>query len=304
MTRRLALFLLLPVMVGGGVSLPGCAVAVARVNGETITRSELYSGIPEGTSDPRLEEGLKAKLPRLVDLALRRQILHSEGIRVPEEEVEAVVRKHYKNPPPVSCACCRARSLEEVLRNHLMTRAEYAETVRTSLGLQKLVDREWRRAFGSERKFSAEIEREKQRLLKDYVKVSEILFTKTGPEKGGPVAKARNAWERLSAGEDFHALAKALSENEESGLRGGERGCLLFLHFLPEFRKVLQALRPGEFTKPLRTFDGMMILLRQPIGDTELGDLLRDEFERKTYLTTLRKAHAEARIEILWGKGG
>ena len=73
-------------------------------------------------------------------------------------------------------------------------------------------------------------------------------------------------------------------------------GCVLKLHFLPQTRKALEGLRPGSFTRPLPSFGGFHILLREPLERGDFTEILREEFERKTYLDTMRRIQAGTNI--------
>ena len=73
-------------------------------------------------------------------------------------------------------------------------------------------------------------------------------------------------------------------------------GWVLKLHFLPEVRKALEDLEPGAFTAPIGSFAGFRIFLKETLEREDLAEILREEFERKTYLDTMRKIQSKAKI--------
>lgn len=81
---------------------------------------------------------------------------------------------------------------------------------------------------------------------------------------------------------DFAALARAHSEDAVTAQRGGDSGLQPLQHFVPGMREVLQALKPGEVSEPLRSDAGYHLLKlaeRQPARTASLAEVrerLRD----------------------------
>lgn len=66
--------------------------------------------------------------------------------------------------------------------------------------------------------------------------------------------------DRLEAGEDFVALARAHSQDPGSALNGGDLGWMSGEEFVPEFRVAMAATPVGEISPPFRTQYGWHVL--------------------------------------------
>ena len=118
-------------------------------------------------------------------------------------------------------------------------------------------------------------------------------------------AKIRSIASRIMQGEDFAMLAQNYSEDPNSAQAGGDMG------FIPEsalekanadLRRVVNSLRPGETTQPLRTPEGYRILkliTREPAGQRELADPKVQQTIRETLINRkdqlLKAAYYEVR---------
>ena len=77
--------------------------------------------------------------------------------------------------------------------------------------------------------------------------------------------KAAAAKARIDAGEDFAAVARAVSSDNQgpgggSAARGGDLGCLAQGSLVPEFETAMAGLAPGQVSGPVRTQFGFHIL--------------------------------------------
>ncbi len=113
-------------------------------------------------------------------------------------------------------------------------------------------------------------------------------------------ARAEEIRKRAAAGEPFDTLSAEVSDSA-SKANGGLIGPLNVSDLSPDFRKVIEALKPGEMTQVIRTQRGYQILklesttptkilefekARDQISDRVFTDKRRDEFEK--YLVKLR----------------
>jgi len=113
-------------------------------------------------------------------------------------------------------------------------------------------------------------------------------------------AKAEDARKRVAAGEPFDKVAGELSDSA-SKANGGLIGPLNANDLSPDFRKMLEALKPGEMTQVVRTQRGYQVLqlesatatkilefdkARDQISERVFTDKRRDEFQK--YLVKLR----------------
>jgi peptidyl-prolyl cis-trans isomerase D len=81
-------------------------------------------------------------------------------------------------------------------------------------------------------------------------------------------AKAGKVYDRVSAGEDFAALARELSDDTGSAAAGGDLGWALRGDFVAAFADAVWGMRPGETRGPVRTeFGWHVIRLEQAEAD-------------------------------------
>jgi peptidyl-prolyl cis-trans isomerase D len=71
---------------------------------------------------------------------------------------------------------------------------------------------------------------------------------------------AQTLLERIQAGGDFAAIAKASSEDQGSAANGGDLGCFPYGRMVPEFDEALEKLEPGETSGLVRTSFGFHII--------------------------------------------
>jgi len=92
------------------------------------------------------------------------------------------------------------------------------------------------------------------------------------------IKKLKQLKTRISAGEDFAALAKSHSEDAGSAVNGGDLGWINPGKMVPEFEEQLQQLQPGEISEPFKTQFGwhiVQVLERREHDNAE--DLQRDK---------------------------
>ncbi|GLU35589.1 peptidylprolyl isomerase [Trinickia caryophylli] len=104
-----------------------------------------------------------------------------------------------------------------------------------------------------------------------------------------------------AAGADFAALAKANSDESASAARGGDMGFLPDTLLVPEIRKVVQAMKPGDISQPVRTASGFHIVKLiesrvpsvRPLADVK--EMLR---------ASLRRSRTQQNAEAYLAKAG
>jgi len=114
---------------------------------------------------------------------------------------------------------------------------------------------------------------------------------------------------RLDAGEDFAAIAKAQSTDNQGGeggsaAKGGDLGCVGAGAFVPEFEQAMNALQPGQTSGPVKTQFGFHLIQvtgRKTLSLAEAAPQIRQNLERQApdplqvYVT---KALARATIRV------
>jgi peptidyl-prolyl cis-trans isomerase SurA len=96
-------------------------------------------------------------------------------------------------------------------------------------------------------------------------------------------AKLLGLRERIEHGEDFAALARAHSEDAASAANGGDLGWSAPGQFVPEFERAMEALRPGETSKPVQTPFGWHLI---------------QVLERRSHEAREERQRAQARSQI------
>jgi foldase protein PrsA len=202
---------------------------VALVNGEAITRDELY-------------EAMKAHygagvLARMIDAKLVSQYAATAGITVSGAEIEAYIdsikkRLAYKGPAETegaTLAQLKAEKATEVLLRKILSQDVKVDDTTLRQFFEKNPDQfDWR-----------------------VVHSRQILF-RTEAE-----AKAVKA--QLDAGADFAALAKERSIDANTYANGGDLGWIGRGQTPPEYEYAVFKLREGEISAPVRSFLGWHI---------------------------------------------
>ena len=73
-------------------------------------------------------------------------------------------------------------------------------------------------------------------------------------------AEAEAARARIAAGEDFAAVASAVSKDPGSAAQGGSLGCVGPGNFVPEFEQAMEALQPGQTSEVVQTQFGFHVI--------------------------------------------
>jgi peptidyl-prolyl cis-trans isomerase C len=107
------------------------------------------------------------------------------------------------------------------------------------------------------------------------------------------LAKAKDIRQKLVAGGDFAAIAKADSDDQGSGANGGELGEFKKGMMVPPFEEAAFAAKVGEVTQPVKTPFGYHLIVVESHVTKTLADA-RPEIEKK-----LRPDIARAEVESL-----
>ncbi|WP_461536828.1 SurA N-terminal domain-containing protein [Spongorhabdus nitratireducens] len=89
-----------------------------------------------------------------------------------------------------------------------------------------------------------------------------IVLVETNDDRDESAAKARadEAYAKLQAGDDFAAVAMEFSDDAASSTEGGNIGAVEEGFFGAAFDEALSALKPGEFSQPVKTEFGYQII--------------------------------------------
>jgi peptidyl-prolyl cis-trans isomerase SurA len=294
--------------------------SVARVNDQIISRSDYDRALKEmddearqrGASMQQISEGHKDLLRNLIDQQLWLSKGKELGITGETELVKRLdeIRKQYHLET--------LEDLEKAAKDQGVSYEDFKANIRNGVITQQVM----RDEVGRHVQFTpGEIQRYFEAHKQDYaqpesVHLSEILVSTGDTDSDDPQklatakAKADDIAAKLKAGADFDKLARTSSDGSTAAQGGDlgkfERGGLA---------KVLEdktfPLKAGEFTEPIRTKQGYIILKvveHNPGGVPQFADvepqveeayyMSRMEPAMRTYLSKMRE---EAYIEIRAG---
>ena len=126
------------------------------------------------------------------------------------------------------------------------------------------------------------------------------ILIAAGVDDAAAEARAKAAYDRARAGEDFAALARELSDDNGSKESGGDLGFAQRGDFVQAFSDALWAMQPGEIRGPLKTEFGWHViqLLEVDAEVTRSFDEVRAELDPELRRTRVEKAFGDAQEEL------
>jgi peptidyl-prolyl cis-trans isomerase SurA len=134
-----------------------------------------------------------------------------------------------------------------------------------------------------------------ERVMVDQVHARHILLSPNAIlDEDATRQKLIGVREQILNGDDFAAVANAVSEDALSGSDGGDLGWVVPEDFVPEFAEKLETLQIGEISEAFRTRFGWHIVevLERRSHDTT------DERKQETCLSEIRQSKAEEEREM------
>ena len=161
-----------------------------------------------------------------------------------------------------------------------LSKGQVAEPVRNASGfhLIKLDDRRGSKA-----------------VMEKQTKVRHILLTTTEVlDDGSARDKLKAIRERILAGEDFAAVAKAVSEDKQSSIEGGDLGWTGPGNFVPVFEEQMNKLQIDEISEPFKTQFGWHII---QVRERRVYDATGDK-QRQEAILAIRNSKLADEVEI------
>lgn len=207
--------------------------ALASVNGETISQSELYQELIA-------TQGTKA-LDRLIVAKLVDQAAKASGKDVTEADIDAEVAAIRRN--------LGGWAFQQALRENGLTMDGLRRSIRTNLQARAVVGEQ---ITVSDEEVEAYFKRNQVNFDKRTVHARHILVATE--------AEAKAVKDELDQGVDFVALAKAKSIDPGAAYTGGD--LLSFGHgdMVPEFEEAAFSLKAGEVSGPVKTKFGWHVI--------------------------------------------
>lgn len=299
---------------------------VVKVNGEIMTKSDLENRQvaalrqmgqqiePKDLSDAQLREMLDKVTPQLLVNAVDEMLLvqrgHELGYKMADDQFQSVLDSIKKDNKIES-----DEQFQAALKSENMTLSD----LRKSLERQMIVSRVQQNEVMGKVGVDDEEAREYYKAhLSEFTSTRTITLREIFVNAGGDGqsvnvgldeearAKAASIRQRALGGEAFETLVSQLSD-APSKANGGLIGPLSMADLSPDLQKLLEPMKKGDITQPLRGQRGYQILkvedatapttrafeeAREEISNRVFTDKRRDEFEK--YLQKLRR---EAIIE-------
>jgi len=254
---------------------------LAIVNGESITKEDLYNILAEKNGE--------AALDVLIMEMIREIEVQKHNISVSDEEIEKALDNlltQYHGDEEY---------LNQILVSYNMTMDDVRKNTKTNLELKQILTKDI-----SEDEIKDYFELNKESFVPaDLVKVRHILVDSED--------KAKEVKEKLSAGADFAELAKEYSTDASNKDIGGELGLISLGQTVPEFEVIAFSLVVGETSDPVKTEFGYHIINLQDkqeakaVNYEDLKDdiklILLDQKAADNYSSWLEKKYEEYQVK-------
>lgn len=230
---------------------------VAKVNGEEITLPEFESALArqqqEITNAATADTLRQNTLDQLIEQSLIEQGAATQNLTVSDEEVQSELNSLIEQAGS-------QENWEAWLASNLFSVEEYPAILRANLNFKKVRDT-----------LNADLEGNVQQVHARHI----LLRTET---------EAKDVLNRISAGEDFVALAAAYSQDETTRVNGGDLGWFTRDElFTPELAQLAFSLQAGQIAGPVATDLGYHV-----IQTIEIAELAVDPAERRVYIAQAR----------------
>lgn len=210
-------------------------VAVARVNGEAITKDQLYDAMVKQSGKQALDQLITNKI---IELEAKKQ-----NIVVSEDDVNKEVDK-------IKASYGDEKTFQDTMAQYGYTEDSIKDDIKMNLKITKLLE--------PEVKIS-------EQDMKDYFDKNKDSFNTAEQVKASHILvdtedKAKEVEDKLSKGEDFAALAKEYSTDTSNNQQGGELGYFPRGTMVPEFEDAAFSMKVGEISQPVKTKFGYHII--------------------------------------------
>ncbi|MGI6066441.1 MAG: foldase protein PrsA [Bacillota bacterium] len=280
--------LILIVVIAAAVYISTSGEVVARVNGENISKEELYDYLVAQNGEAALDSLITE---RIIALEVKKQNISVSDKEVEEELSELIAQnggEEYFN---------------QTLAMYGLTMDDAKKDVKGNLELTKLLEGE---VSVSEEEMKKYFEENKETFnQQEQVQVRHILVE--------TIDKANEVKEKLAGGADFAELAKEYSTDASNKDAGGELGYIIKGQMVEEFEKAAFSLEVGETSDPVKTKYGYHIInvedkkaakaAKYEDHKTEIKETLTNQKMQTEYGSWLEKKREEYKVENRLTKG-
>lgn len=244
---------------------------VMRVNGEPVTEREFNLFVQNAPAEGRQFYGSPAGRRALADELVKLKVLEQEAKRM-----------GVTDDPEVKAQIEMARS-----------------QITAARALEKLANQK------TDERIPAEYEKEKA----SAISLRHILIAYQGgavPARGGQqppteqaaMAKATQLAARLRAGADFAQIARAESDDEQSGANGGMIGPAKPDQLPPDIATVVSKLKPGQMSDPVKTQFGVHIFKVEQPSLEDLRPMLSQRIRQQVAEEEVKRLQGGAKVDL------
>ncbi|KKK33586.1 foldase [Mesobacillus campisalis] len=255
--------------------------AVASVDGQSITKDELYQALvtPYG----------KGTLSLLIDNKIIEMEAEKEKVKVSDQEIDDELQVYidsYGGNKAFDAALKQSGITQENLKQDI----KYYLLIEKLLGPEIEITDEDKKAYFDKNKATFD--------QQEQVEASHILVEDE--------ATAKEVAEKLADGGDFAELAKEYS-TDGSAENGGELGFFAKGDMVAEFEKAAFAMKPGEISDPVKTEHGYHIIkvtdkkdakeAKYEDHEAQIEDILFGQEVQNRYSTWIAEKRQDYKIE-------
>ncbi len=126
------------------------------------------------------------------------------------------------------------------------------------------------------------------------------ILVEIGADEAAALARAKAAYDRARAGEDFGALARELSDDTGSRESGGDLGFAERGDFVAAFGDAVWSMTPGEIRGPVKSEFGFHVIRLEAVSPESIRSFeeVRAELEPELRRSEVEKAFGDAQEEL------
>lgn len=263
---------------------------IAKVNEEKITKQELelkYAQLPD---QYKLFITKDAFLDQIINIKLLLQAAKKQAIAVTEEEVEAEVNNLKRQAPT-------EEAFEQLLKQRNIQLPELKKQISEQLIINKLLNETViSKVEVSDSKIKEYYDTHKDdfKAKEGEIRVRHILVAKE--------EEAKQLLKDLQSGKDFAELAKLISIDTTSAVRGGDLGFIKKGQTVKEFEDAAFNLKVNQLSSVVKTQFGYHIIKREnnniPYNEAkeQIRQILSNEISNTAIETYINQLKSEATI--------
>lgn len=308
-------------------SLTGCSIiektpeainksVVAKVNGESITRGELdsYPMISQQIKKFKEQYGddytkksdVKEKFGEFKKQALDRMVSEkiilqkAKELKLDEKKINKEVDEIISNEKKQNFGNDQ-KKYDEALKSIGVTESQLKDFYKTQITTKYVGEKVSKDAKVDDKKAKKYYDENKYKFAEKPAKFHSLhILVKTEDE-------AKKVKERLNKGEDFGKLAKELSQDPGSKVKGGDLGTVEYSAFVTPFSDAVAKMKEGEISDPVKSTFGyhiIKVISKEPVTikpfesvKEQIKKDILSEVQKNAFADKVAQWKKEAKIE-------